>query len=228
MKKNIIGVLGGMGPQASIRLCDLIINKTIEKLPNLKSGDFPEIILDSIPVPDFITSKRNFNKTKVLLQNRVKKMNVFGINTFCIACNTAHLFLPDLVDLTKANFVSIVDEVIKECESRDFVRVGLFASPNSIRCGLYRKIETTRVLITPSKETINRLDEFIRLTISGKITSLEKKEFNNLCGTFFRDNKLDVLILGCTELPLIFKNSRDVKVIDTIELLACRIVDTIK
>jgi aspartate/glutamate racemase len=93
---------------------------------------------------------------------------------------------------------------------------------------LYRKIESTRVLINPSKEIINRLDEFIRLTISGKITPLEKKEFNDLCRKFFRDNRLDVLILGCTELPLIFKNSKDIKVIDTIELLACRIVDTIK
>ena len=228
MKNNKIGILGGMGPQASIRLCDLIINKTIEKFPNLKSGDFPEIVLDSIPVPDFISSKRNFKKTKVLLQNRVKKMNVFKVNTFCIACNTAHLFLPDLINLTNGRFVSIVDEVTKECISKGFLRVGLFASPNSIRCNLYKIIEDTRVLITPSKEIIKRLDEFIRLTINGKITSSQKNEFNNLCRTFFQDNRLDVLILGCTELPLIFKKSKSIKVIDTIELLASRIVDTIK
>ncbi|MEI6462370.1 MAG: amino acid racemase [bacterium] len=227
MRNKTIGILGGMGPQASVKLYDLIIQKCVKKNPELSSTDFPEILIDSIPVPDFISDSKRFGETREVLQSRVRKMDRFGVDIICIACNTAHIFLPDLVDLTKGKFISIVTEVKNECDKEGFKRIGLFASPNSIRLKLYEVLEKDKILITPNKKIVEKLDEFIRLTINGNVSTQEKKEFNNLCLNFFVENNLDVLILGCTELPLIFKKSKGIIVIDTIDLLATKLVDNI-
>lgn len=57
-KKPIIGILGGMGPQSSACLLDLLINMAIERF-GVKSDNFPEILLDSVSVSDFISNVKN-------------------------------------------------------------------------------------------------------------------------------------------------------------------------
>ena len=54
MKNNkTIAILGGMGPQASAKLLQVIVEMAAKDFRAKNDDDFPEIIVSSIPVPYF-------------------------------------------------------------------------------------------------------------------------------------------------------------------------------
>ncbi|HVZ12658.1 MAG TPA: hypothetical protein VG965_06535, partial [Patescibacteria group bacterium] len=79
MKRNkTIAILGGMGPQASSKLLEVLISMSSNDFGAKIDSDFPEIILDSIPVPNFVSSKNNIRLAEKILIQRVKKLETFN------------------------------------------------------------------------------------------------------------------------------------------------------
>ena len=58
-KNKALFIIGGMGPEASGYLYNTLINLAIKKFGARNNDDFPEIILHSIPVPDFISKNKS-------------------------------------------------------------------------------------------------------------------------------------------------------------------------
>ena len=67
-----------MGPQASARLITLMVEMCTKEFGIKIDSDFPEIILDSIPVPNFISNKNNSIKAFKILASRVDKLEIFN------------------------------------------------------------------------------------------------------------------------------------------------------
>lgn len=218
--KNIIGILGGMGPQASIRLVDLLVNKSVQNGAK-EDSDFPEIILDSIPVPDFISDTKNLRKVLKILQKRIFMLSNMNISKLAIACNTAHILLPDLQTISDIKFVSIIDEVAKQVRKKGIKKVGLLATPTTIRFGLYQQaLDKFKInVIIPSQAEQKKLEKIIRNILSGK------KLQSDIAKLIFMANSLkergaEGIILGCTELPLIFPEKLTVPIFNSLEILA--------
>lgn len=137
--KPIIGILGGMGPQASAHLVHLLVEMSTKEFGVKNCDEFPEIILDSIPHPDFISDKRNKKTALIILKEGVKRMNKMQATMLAIACNTAHILLDELQSVSKAPFVSIIDEIIRELRKKRINKVGLLASPTTFKSGIFQK-----------------------------------------------------------------------------------------
>ncbi len=218
---SVIGILGGMGPQASARLVELIIAKTPNFVSNPIDSDFPEIIHLSVPVPNFVSSKNNMEKAKQILIKRTKLLEAAGSTINCIACNTAHLLLPELQAETSVKFLSIPVLVAEKINQQNFKRVGLLASPNTLNSNLFdQAIDPSVTLIRPSKPLSKKIEKLIVSQLKGSIGTADKAEFREMVGAFLEQNSLDAVILGCTELPLIFGNSQDERIIDTLNVLS--------
>jgi len=139
VKKQSIGILGGMGPQASARLLNLMIEMSIRDFMAKNGDDFPEIILDSVPIQDFISNKKNEDKALEMLRSRTKKLNKFDLSCLAIACNTAHILLPELQVISKTPFISIIEEVSKAVDESKLRKVGILGTSQTIKSGLYQK-----------------------------------------------------------------------------------------
>lgn len=137
--KPIIGILGGMGPQASAHLVHLLVEISTKEFGVKNCDEFPEIILDSIPLPDFISDKKNKKTALVILKERVRRMNKMQTTMLAIACNTAHILLDELQPVSKVPFVSIIDEIIKELRRKRINKVGLLASPTTFESRIFQK-----------------------------------------------------------------------------------------
>lgn len=72
-KNKIIGLLGGMGPYASAYFYKLLLDKSRDFYGAKNNNDYPEILVDSVPIPDFISDTRNLKKAREILSERVKK-----------------------------------------------------------------------------------------------------------------------------------------------------------
>lgn len=219
-KKKIIGVIGGMGPQASSEFYRLLIEKSIAKYGVKNNDEFPEILIDSVPVPDFISDTNSLEEAEKMLVDRVKRMSRYPVNYICIACNTAHILLEKLRSESKVYVFSILEEIVKKIDLYDFTKIGLLATMTTYKLGLYDNVINNRQLIKPAINDQYELDEIIRCVIAGKDDDKLKNKLSFLVNKFIKDYHLEAVILGCTELPLIFPQINKVKILNSLDVLA--------
>ena len=218
---NIIGVIGGMGPMASVEFYNMLIQKSVAVFGAKNNDDFPEILIDSVPVPDFISDTEQLPAARSMLLKRVKQMNGFGVGEICIACNTAHILIDDFRKVSRASVISIMEEIAKRVKKNDHRRIGLLATPVTYKSDLYKDLKTDgRNLIIPSKKEQEKIEQFIRSVIAGEPLDFIQKRIAPFGHNFVSTHKLDAVVLGCTELPLIFPRDVPSEIIDTLDVLA--------
>lgn len=222
MKNNgAIAILGGMGPQASTKLLEVIVGIAAKDFGARSDSDFPEVILNSVPVPNFVSNKKDIETVLKILKARIKNLESFSPSCFAIACNTAHIMLDDLKAQTKVPFVSIVDEVIKMVTCSGIKKVGLLGTPVTIKSGLYQEaLEKQKIkVITPLENEQVVIGEVIWNILAGKIDKADRQKLLQVSESL-RKRGIEGIILGCTELPLIFPKDLKLPVFDSIDILA--------
>lgn len=220
-KEKVIAILGGMGPQASAKLVEILINKSIKDFGAKNGDDFPEIILDSVPISDFISEPESIKHALEILKERIKLLSNLNISSFAIACNTAHVMFDELQSTSKKEFVSIIDEIVDKVSKKKIAKVGLLASPSTIKFGLFDNAfqEFNIDVIIPTEREQERLEKIIRRVIRGRI--LESDQLNLiLIADSLKRRGATGIILGCTELPLVFPKKFTIPVFNSLEILA--------
>ena len=198
MKKNIkIGIIGGMGPFASAHFLQLLLQEIS------KQGiDMPEIILDSVSIKDFISDKTKIKTALMLLKDRVNQLNNLNVDLIVMTCNTAHILHPQLSKKSHTPFPSLIKLVEEEIKNSNLSRVGLLATPTTIEANLY----TNKIL--PTKKLQKLLEKLIRKAVASPISLNENKQLILEVQKFINKSSLEGLVLGCTELPLIFPDPK--------------------
>lgn len=216
-----IAILGGMGPEASAKMLEVMVSMASKKFGARKGSEFPEIIVDSIPVPEFISNKRRIRKAFEILKNRVVTLSKFEVSYFGIACNTAHILLEDLAEVSEIPFVSMIDEVVRVVYSKGLQKVGLLATSSTINAGLYQ-ISAKKLgidVIIPTEIQIHSIEKIIKKVISGELKKNDSIEVADIVISLQKRGAKGI-ILGCTELSLIFPKTFTLQTFDSLEILA--------
>jgi aspartate racemase len=147
-----------------------------------------------------------------------------------LACNTAHLLYPDLISYTSAYFPSLIDLVSIQALKNKYQRVGILASPITIKTRLYQNsLDKLGIKsVTPDNNIIDYLETVIRNVIRGE--NINRFKLFNIGNKFIRDNNLDGLIIGCTELPLVFPKNKfpQNQILDSLDILADTLINYVK
>jgi len=222
MKHKPIGIIGGMGPYASAYFYRLLLQKSTEDYGAKNNDDYPEIVIDSVPVPDFISDTQKLPLAKSMVLDRAKKLVNFGCDVVGMACNTGHILTQELDEATSGRFVSMIDLVAAEVRERNYKRVGIMATPVTIKSRLYDTVLNKVGVkhIYPDKQAQKRHEEIVRDVIAGKNGPANATYLEAFTQQFIEQNKLDGIILGCTELPLVFPKHTLKNIIDSMEVLA--------
>jgi aspartate racemase len=226
-QRKIIGLIGGMGPFASAYFYKLLIKKSSDGYGAKNNDDFPEILIDSVPVPDFVSDISRLREAKTMLILRVKKMNEYGMESIGLVCNTGHILYSALSKVSKAKFYSMIDLVSEEAGRRGYKKVGVLATPTTIKFNLYGKalFEKGIKTVYPKLETQKLHESVIRNLIAGKRVSDEVKKLEISARELIHKDSLDGIILGCTELPLVFPKNKFENVIDCMDILADKLLE---
>lgn len=214
-------VLGGMGPQASVEFYRLMIDKAQRSFGVQYNDEYPEVIVHSLPVPDFISDQTKRGIALEMLQQRLSLLSPDVYQSFAIACNTAHLLAPELVAGTSIKFVSMIDEVGKRLHGSGASRVGLLASPVTIDSRLYQNALHSYCIqtIVPEKSELPIIETAIRSVIANEAATIHKKSIEDIADRLI-ERGADFVVLGCTELPVIFRNDMPSMYVSSTECLA--------
>ncbi|CAN5374087.1 hypothetical protein BH09PAT4_BH09PAT4_06060 [soil metagenome] len=140
-----------------------------------------------------------------------------------IACNTAHLLLPQLQQEFGDVFVSLIAATVSELKKRNIKVCGLLASPTTIKTKLYEQTlvgEGIRCVVPkPSEQLL--VEEQIRSVISGQACApSDLAPLLSGMGTV----GAEATILGCTELSVLFEGAETKELIDPLDLVVSRLL----
>ena len=225
MKAKTLGIIGGMGPAATLDLFYKILKAT----PAKRDQDHIHIIIDNFPqIPDrtaFLLGKGE-NPLPYILKS-VRTLERANVDVLCMPCNTAHYFVEDIRKATPLPFISIIESTLNEIKSsfKDSKKIGLLASDGTIIGKVYHNIfEAERYrIITPLEEKQHEVMKIVYSIKAGKMeenvqTFEEIIEHMKFLGS-------ELVILGCTELPILLKYFEpSLPVIDATFCLAKEIV----
>ena len=137
--KKVIGILGGMGPEATADCFDKIIKNT----PAAKDQDHLRILIDSNPaVPDRTAAIIGDGESPVtVMAAGCRALQRAGAEFIIIPCVSAHVFLTELQQQTELPILSIFDAVAETitCENPEIKTVGLLGTTGTVKGGLFQK-----------------------------------------------------------------------------------------
>ncbi|MGE5041649.1 MAG: aspartate/glutamate racemase family protein [Candidatus Levyibacteriota bacterium] len=216
-----IGILGGMGPQASSYLYQLLIKQSIRQYKAVKNEDFPHILIDSICIPDFISDEKEKKTALEMLKKETRAFNTDEVLCLSIACNTVHEFLPVLQRETPIPFVSMIEKTVKLISSSRIKKIGILATPTTLRSALYTDtlLKEGVTIIKPSAKQALQIERVIRNVIAGKHTAQDALSLFNISFSL-HEKGAEGILLGCTELPLVFPKKFPLPVFNSLEILA--------
>lgn len=141
-----------------------------------------------------------------------------------MACNTGHISESQIKDHSDLEFVSLIKEVSSFVASQKYNSIGLLASSSTIKSELYHnELKKYGITVTTIDSKQKAVDLIIRRIISGDLKGC-KKELFEIIDLFIRSGEKGV-ILGCTELPLVISTHSDIKVINSLDVLASSLIN---
>jgi aspartate racemase len=208
-----VGVIGGMGPEATVAL----MQRVIALVPAQDDADHVPLIVDQNPqVPSriaFLIEGRGEDPGPVLMA-MARRLEAAGAEAIAMPCNTAHHWAGAIAGAVGVPFLDMVAETLDRVPGR----VGVLASPAVRIAGVYAA-RRAEVVHHPDEAALLAL---IRAVKREGATAAAKAEFTRLCAGLGTDR----VIVACTEFSLLTDAAPDgVEVVDSLDVLARGIVE---
>ncbi|MGD9044633.1 MAG: amino acid racemase [Desulfobacterales bacterium] len=209
MKEKVIGILGGMGPAATLDCFARIIKNT----PAQADQEHLRVVIDSNPkVPDRTAAITGKGESPVpVLAAGCRSLERAGADFIIIPCVSAHFFLNEIQKQIELPILSIYDAV-SDIIAGDYPQiktVGLMGTTGTISGGLFQK----RLAVDGIKTVI--ADENHQAKVMAAIYDIKKSQPSRSKAEITSDlitaaeslisKGARGIIAGCTEIPLALK-----------------------
>lgn len=217
-----IGILGGMGPSATIDLFQKIVANT----PAQTDQEHLRIIIynnPKIPPRSYALHPSSTNPLPELI-NSAKTLERAGVDFIIMPCHTAHIWFNEIRDSIQIPFYNMIEATLYSMleQFHDQEQILLLATETTNHVQLYQnafKNSPFNILKLNSKEQ-RIMDQAIKYVKAGQITDHPFDELNRILRKY--ENKgIHLLLGGCTEIPLMFPHFKiHMELIDPTLILA--------
>ncbi len=219
-----VGIVGGMGPEATLDLFAKILGHTAARTDQ----EHLRLIIDNDPkVPnrhDAIAGR--IPSVGPRLAATACGLERAGADFVVMACNTAHAFEADVRAALTVPFVSIIEETCNEVLRRvgGAASVGLLAAKGCLDAGLYQKALAGHGIEVVVPAETERFMKLLYAIKSGDRAAPVRAAMRGLAGGLV-ERGAAAIIAGCTEVPLVLSDGDlAAPVIDSTDVLARRCV----
>lgn len=221
-----LGILGGLGPMATVYFYDMLVRHTKATCDQ----DHLDVIISSrASTPDrtsYILGQSTENPFDIMARD-AQRLVTFGADVLAIPCNTAHYFYDRLNETISVPILNMVEETVLEAKARGCCRVGILATSGTVQTGTYSRMCERHGLefVCPDESHQQDLMNVIYGDIKqGKPPDMAR--FFAVADSLKRQG-CTRMILGCTELSIIKKDEQlDAFYIDSMSVLAKNAITT--
>ena len=202
--KDRLGVLGGMGPQATNTFYQYVIDRTDARTDQEHVN---ALILSDSGVPDRTQAILGTEEQREAVYQRLladaRLLEGAGCTAIAVPCNTSHYFLDRVQEQISIPIIHMIRETARLLVSQGKKRPGILATDGTIQTGLYQK------------QVMSLIYDDIKAGKAGdpeKFTAFTKDLVEQGC---------DCAVLACTELS-VFRSYHSLPpfYVDAMEVLA--------
>ncbi len=200
-----IGILGGMGPEASSDLYQQLIDRFYNRAGSDMHG-YPQIIINNIPVPNIF--QQAGTPIGKYLGEQTRLLEKAGAQVIGIACNSAHNYLDEIrKQITgSAELIDMIAEVARTVDSAGFHKVGLISTSMSKPLYLRALEKEGLSSISLSSDEQSQVESIISQILSGVKTKILRDYLEDITTELLKQGA-ECIVLGCTDLPLLLRSS---------------------
>ncbi|WP_167383641.1 aspartate/glutamate racemase family protein [Bordetella genomosp. 12] len=217
-----LGVLGGMGPLATADF----MRKVVEATPASCDQDHIPMMVHSVPqIPDRSAAFLSGSDAPwPYLRAGLSCLEALNVRAIAIPCNTAHLWYERLSRTSDVPLLHIGEAAAQAVLAQEgrIRKVGLLATSATLKGEIYQarlQARGVEVVLPDSAVQQELVMPGIQAVKSGNL-ALGAELLQEACARL-RKTRIDGLLLGCTELPVVMPTTGlEIPVFDTTDLLA--------
>lgn len=216
-----LGVIGGMGPLATVKFYDKVVLNTEAHNDN---EHIDLIVLNHSTMPDRTRCIIENKNTEFL--NEIKKdleiLDKIGVDIVAIPCNTSHYFYDEFKNFANLKIINMIEETILEIKRRGIKKVAVFGTLGTLNSKVYNKYAKengieVKELSLEDKNSVMDIIYKIKET-----NNLENKKFVEILNKYCDDEIIG--IIACTELSLL-DISKNMNTIDALDVLVNKSIE---
>jgi len=227
-QRKVLGVFGGMGPMATAEFYKTLVTLT----PATKDQEHIPTLIYSLPqTPDRTLSIKTGDTTIYkYLREGISMLEKNGAYCIVMPCNTVHHYYDYMCHQTKVPIINMIQEAVKEVSEKhkNLKKIGLLGTTATIKTRLYQdELEKAGFIVIVPNDSIQ--ENCVMKAIYGIKAGTNHQLSEDLlaiAGNYVVAQGAELIVLGCTEIPLAFnKNRVTVEVIDPTIVLARRAIE---
>ena len=216
-----LGVIGGMGPLATVKFYDKVVLNTDAHNDN---EHIDLVVLNHSTMPDrtrCIIEKKDLEFLNVIKKD-LEILDNIGVDVVAIPCNTSHYFYDEFSKYTNLKIINMIEETILEIKKRGVKQVAVFGTIGTLNSKVYDKYAQkygieVKELSAEDKNSVMDILYKIKET-----NNLENKEFIEILNKYC--DKDTIGIIACTELSLL-DICKSINTIDALDVLVNKSIE---
>jgi len=195
-----IGILGGMGPMATVDF----VQKIVQLTPATNDQQHLPLLVYSVPqIPDRTACLLDDGESPLpAMQAGVDFLVAGGASCIAIPCNTAHYWQPMLKVPEGITVLHIAEIVAQQLKTSGCNRVGLMATDGTWQGGVYsHPLQQQGITVLDSEESLQQqvMAGIYKIKAGELVAGAEQLEQQ---AEQLLDRGAEKVIMACTEIPL--------------------------
>lgn len=225
-----VGMVGGLGPESTIDY----YRRVLEAWQRDDSSTAPSNIIDSLDVRRGLHLVENDRPglTEYLLAS-LRRLAGAGVDFAVMTANTPHIVFDELAARSPVPLVSIVEVCAEEGRRRGLHRLALLGTRFTMEATFYPAVCARYGIAVVIPNDADRAwihAAYVGELLKGEFRDDTRQQFISLVGRLRKEEDIDGVILGGTELPLLLTTSviAGVPALDTTALHVAAIVQRLR
>lgn len=226
MKK--LGILGGMGPESTLLYYKEITSEFKKKD---KLGNFPCLTIETVNMYEMLgyCKTQQYDKLANYLLQGIYNLEKAGVNFAILASNTPHIVFDIIEESVHIPLLSIVEPTYQAIKANRIKKVAWLGTGFTMEQKCFKRpfVENGIDVAIPNEKERAFIDKVIAEELEfGIVNEKSKKEIDGIIQRLIKDDCIEAVIMGCTELPLMYANDKlSIPVFDTLKCHIQGIVD---
>ena len=211
-RPKTVGVLGGMGPAATLDFFQRVLNASNAT----RDSDHIRLIIDCNPFVPYRNAAvaGTGPSSGPELADMARGLERAGAQLLVMPCNTAHAFAAYIQKATQLPLLSIIDATVAALRSKSMSprSAGVLATTGCVDAGLYQAALSNAgiAVVLPDAQNRERFMRVLGRIKAGETGPSSKAEMRAIARSLMADGA-ESLIAACTEVPLVLEQT-DVEV----------------
>ncbi|MFV0591664.1 MAG: aspartate/glutamate racemase family protein [Draconibacterium sp.] len=204
--KNI-GILGGLGPEATIDYYKAIIDHFNK---HYTGGDkvYPEIVIYSVDIWKLVSlfDQQRYDEATTYIAGAVNRIKAAGADFAVLSANTPHLIFSEIQTVADIPLISIVESCAVCAQSLALKKCALLGTKFTMQNDFYQKVfqRDSMEIVVPNPDQIEYINQKVFNEMElGIFSDATRRRFLEIVSEMKELYSIDSVILGCTEFPLL-------------------------